>query len=148
LGFTEVKTLLNSGNVLFSVDEKDISILRKRIEEHLKEKFGFPIGTLIRTQQELQEMIEEYPFHNISMTLQTRLYVTFLSEKPTSNLKIPYVSPEKNFTILEVSHDAVFSVLTLTEQYNTTDAMKILEKEFGKNVTTRNWNTVVKLAEL
>lgn len=148
LGFHEVKTLLNSGNVLFSGEENDVSLLRKKIEENLEEKFGFPIGVLIRIQQELQEMVEENPFLKISVTPQTRLYVTFLSEKPKSSLKIPYESPEKNFKILQISDNAIFSVLTLSEKYNTTDAMKIFEKEFGKNVTTRNWNTVIKLAVL
>jgi uncharacterized protein (DUF1697 family) len=85
------------------------------------------------------------PFEDVTVTSQTRLYVTFLSEKPASNLEIPYESPEKDFRILSVSDSEVCSVLTLTPNRGTTKAMDILEKEFGKNITTRNWNTVQKI---
>lgn len=148
LGFSDIKTLLNSGNVLFSSDAIDASSLQKLIEERLQKTFGFPISTLVRTQNEIREMVKENPFKDIAVTPETRLYVTFLSEESKSNLKIPHESPEKNFRILEVSDNAVFSVLVLSEKYNTTNVMNVLEKEFGKNVTTRNWNTVVKLASL
>lgn len=147
-GFTDVKTLLNSGNVMFAADEMDVSGLRKKIEEQLGKKFGWEIGTNVRLQKDTQKMVEENPFRGIEVTPQTRLYVTFLSDKPTSTLKIPYESSDKNFKILQVSDNAIFSVLQLSEKYNTTDAMKVLEKEFGKDITTRNWNTVVKIAAL
>lgn len=148
LGFTDVKTLLNSGNVLFSSDETDEVSFGKKIQDNLAKTFGFSVDTLIRTQKDIQEMVEKNPFKNITVTPETRLYVTFLFDTPKSTLKIPYESPEKNFKILEVSNNAVFSVLQLSEKYNTTDAMNIIGKEFGKNVTTRNWNTVVKMAGL
>lgn len=148
LGFIDVKTLLNSGNVVFSSDETDTLNLKTKIEEELFKKFGFEIGTLIRTQKDIQEMVSNNLFKDITVISQTRLYITFLSKEPTNSLKIPYESPEKNFKILQISNNAIFSVLQLSEKYNTTDAMKVLEEEFGKNVTTRNWNTVVKLANL
>lgn len=148
IGFSDVKTLLNSGNVVFSSDESDELILRKSIEEKLLKTFGWEIDTLIRSQKDLQEMVSNNPFKNISVTPQTRLYVTFLSEKPVSTLKIPYESAEKNFTILEILDNTIFSVLVLSEKFNTTDVMNIIGKEYGKNVTTRNWNTVVKLVKI
>jgi hypothetical protein len=70
-----------------------------------------------------------------------------LSEKPTSKLKIPYQSPEKDFCILLVTKGEVCSVLTINPTMKSTEAMNILEKEYGKNVTTRNWNTVEKLSK-
>jgi len=155
LGFSDVKTLLNSGNVVFSAKEIEPVLLTQQIEQTLAKTFGFPIPVIIRIKDEVRSFVDSNPFKSLVVTPETRLYITFLSEKPTSNLKIPYVSPEKNFTILEISHNEIFSAVLVSEQYNTTDAMKILEKEFGsprdeagKNVTTRNWNTVVKLAAL
>ena len=50
-----------------------------------------------------------------------------------------------DYRILQVSDSEVCSVLTLTERSRTVDSMKILQKEFGKGITTRNWNTVNKL---
>jgi uncharacterized protein (DUF1697 family) len=148
LGFTNVKTLLNSGNIFFATDETNIASLKKGIQEAQKKMFGWDIETIVRSQKDIQDMVEENPFRSITVTPQTRLYVTFLPGKPTSTLAIPYISLEDNYTILEVSHDAVFSVLSLSKKFGTIDAMDILGKEFGKNITTRNWNTIVKLANL
>jgi uncharacterized protein (DUF1697 family) len=148
LGFTDVKTLLNSGNVLFASDEPDSSVLKKKIETKLENIFGWNIDVIIRSQKDIQDIVARNPFKSVTVIPETRLYVTFFSEDPQSTLKIPYESPEKNYRILEVSQRAIFSVLTLSEKYSTTDAMKVLEKEFGKNVTTRNWNTVVKLINI
>jgi uncharacterized protein (DUF1697 family) len=148
MGFTEVRTLLNSGNVLFASDETEVSDLRIKIEEKLVNVFGWKIGIIIRSQKEIQDIVSKNPFQNSNLTQETRLYVTFVSDTPRSSLKIPYESPEKNFKILQVSNNAIFSILLLSEKYNSTDAMKVLEKEFGKNVTTRNWNTLVKLVKM
>ena len=150
-GFTNIRTLLASGNVLFESDETDTSddasSLQQSIEAGLAKTFGFDVAVIIRTLEEIQALVETDPFQEIEVTPNTRLYITFLSEKPTSDLPIPYQSPEKNYQILAVSDREICSVLTLTDKMRTTDAMNILEKEFGKNITTRNWNTVLKLLE-
>ena len=86
--FTNVKTLLASGNVLFDSEEVNSATLKKLIEEQLEKTFGFPVPTLIRTLHDLQTLKKSEPFKNIRVTPETRLYVTFLSEKPTSTLKI------------------------------------------------------------
>ena len=146
-GFTNIRTLLASGNVLFESDEADTQSLQQNIEANLAETFGFEVPVIIRTLEEIQALADADPFQEIKVTPDTRRYITFLSEKPNSDLPIPYESPEKNYRILAVSDHEVCSVLTLTDEMRTTDAMNILEKEFGKNITTRNWNTVLKLLE-
>ncbi len=60
---------------------------------------------------------------------------------------MPFVAPIGDMRIIRVTDDDVCSVLHLTET-GTIEAMGTLEKEFGRNVTTRNWNTVEKLASL
>ncbi len=146
LGYTNIKTLLNSGNVLFESNEKNTTKLLLAIESNLTKTFGFEILTILRTVNEIQEIVDEQPFKNIPVTPLTRLYVTFLTDKHHDMLRIPNESEGKDFTILRVSKDTVFSIATLSPQKGTTDAMVILEKEFGKKITTRNWNTVVKIA--
>ena len=145
LGGKNVKTLLASGNVLFECAEKDSLTLRKLIEEKMKQRFGLVVNVIIRTMDEIQELIDSNPFARVKVTPDTRLYVTFLSEESKSGLKIPYESPERDFKILRVTSTEVCSVLTLSPARRSVDVMSILEKEFGRNVTTRNWNTVQKL---
>lgn len=145
MGYTNVKTLLNSGNAMFDAAGTTEKKLRDEIENGIEKVFGFGAHTIIRPISEIEKLIKSDPFKGIKVTEATRLYVTFLSDKPTSKLKIPYESPDKLFKILRVDDHHICSVLTVTDTKNTTDVMGILEKEYGKNVTTRNWNTVQKM---
>ncbi len=145
LGFASVKTLLASGNVLFAATAASESTLAKKIEKKLATAFGHEIGVLIRKIEGLQRLADADPFAGIKVTPQTRLYVTFLAEKNKSGLKIPYESPDKSFKIIRVTGSEVCSVLTLTPNSRTVDLMSVLEKEFGRKVTTRNWNTIEKI---
>lgn len=145
MGFTGVKTLLASGNVILTSKEENIMSLTKHIALALETEFGFPIPVLIRKMSRLEEIAKTKPFKDIAVTKDIRLYVTFLSETPKSKLKIPYVSEDKSFRILRLDDDAIYSVLDLSKGIGTVDAMAIIEKEFGKLVTTRNWNTIEKM---
>ncbi len=142
MGFTNVKTLLASGNVLFDAAKK---VASKTIEQQLEKKYDRHISVIVRTVDELKDLADGEPFKKIRVTPQVRLYISLLPEKPASKLKIPYVSPDKSFEILQVRGKDICSVLTLSPDVHTPDAMKIIEKEFGKNVTTRNWNTIMKI---
>ena len=145
LGFQNVHTLLVSGNVLFEAPAAGTPALAKKIEERLKKTFGTDIGTIVRTIQELRDLAGSGPFKAVRVTPQTRLYVTFLPERPQSSLKIPYSTPEKDFQILRVTATEVCSVVIVSPARRSVDLMNILEKEFGKRITTRNWNTVVRV---
>ena len=146
-GFQKVKTLLATGNVVFESPKTDAQSLTQSIEEKLKATFGYEIDVILRTIEQIQELVDSNPFKAIEVTPDTRLYVTFLSDKPNSRLKIPYESPEKDYKILDVAGGAVYSVLTLAANTRSTDAMAILGKEFGKKITTRNWNTITKIVK-
>lgn len=145
IGFTNVKTLLASGNVLFMAPAASESTLVNKIETKLETAFGREIGVLVRKVEALQRLAEDNPFAGIKVTPQTRLYVTFLSEKPKSSLKIPYESPDKGFKIIRANAGEVCTVLTLSPTAGTVDLMSFLEKEFGRKVTTRSWNTIEKI---
>ncbi len=141
-GYENVKTLLNSGNVSFEAKKTSA----KELEALLEKTFKFPVPVILRTKAELEKIAKANPFKGVTVTKDIRLYVTFLAEgakKP--GIKIPYVSPEKDFRILAASNSEIISVLDLSQGMGTVDAMGIVEKEWGKGVTTRNWNTVEKL---
>ena len=148
LGFSSVKTILASGNVVFETSEKDISALTSKIEKFLHKKYGYEISTTLRSLSDLQKFIDTEPFKGILVTKDIRLYVTFFAKYSNKNtLPIPYVSPDEDYTILTVTKTEICSVLDLSRGKGTVDAMAVLEKEFGKKVTTRNWNTVLKVVK-
>ena len=144
LRFQHVTTLLASGNVRFETRSENTATLAKKIERRLATIFERDIGVIVRTIAEIQSLADAKPFKRIKVTPRTRLYVTFLSDKPKSVSKAPR-SLAKNFEIVRVSSRDVCSVITLSANGQTTDLMAAIEKEFGRSVTTRNWNTIVRI---
>jgi uncharacterized protein (DUF1697 family) len=142
MGFSQIKTLLNTGNVKFETSKQDLKLLENKIAEQLKAAFGFSIPTLIRPMSEIHQLIEEDPF-KVEVTKDIRLYVTFTKE-PIQNAPAIPLSADESFKILDCGENVIYSVLDVSKK-QTTDAMILLEKHFGKEITTRNWNTVVKI---
>ncbi len=145
-GLKNVKTILASGNVVFE-SESGIKQLQTIISSAIEKAFEFPVPVLLRTHAEIKEIILLDPFKRIKATPKTRLYMTFLSGKSKNGQSSGYVSPDKSFEIISSWKNTVFSVLDLSVS-NTPEAMNALEKICGKNITTRNWNTILKIADL
>ncbi|MFN3298898.1 MAG: DUF1697 domain-containing protein [Sediminibacterium sp.] len=144
LGCENVKTILNSGNVLFETKKKNIAGLERIIESALWENFGFAIPVILIPQNQISELVNDDPFAKVEIHKNIRLYVSFLKEPSTTKLKLPYISNDKAFTIIGVRDKFIVSVLDITTS-NTPKGMEDLEKLFGKNITTRNWNTIQKI---
>ncbi len=147
MGFEQVSTLLASGNVLFRASEDNAEHLTQQVETGLEAAFGYSIGVLVRSEAQIRALAQAEPFAGIEVTPDTRLYVSFLSVPPKDASMAGYVSPDGGFRILRVSPGEVCSMLTLSPEMRTTEAMGVLEKTFGKKITTRNWNTVEKILQ-
>jgi len=145
LKFENVQTLLASGNIVFEALKAPTAALEQNIQEMLHRRFGHRIGVHVRKMEEMQRLFRSQPFKGIKITPQTRLYVTFLSELSGSSRKVPHMPPGSNFRILSVSGKEVCSTLVLSPNTRTVHLMKILEKEYGSEVTTRNWNSIIRV---
>jgi uncharacterized protein (DUF1697 family) len=146
LGFENVVTLLNSGNVIFDSTDDEIDTLERILSEHLEKSYGFPVPTILRTSEMICELLENNPFKTISVTKDTRLYISFLREHRQTELKIPWESQDKSFKIIDIKEKILCSVLDLSVS-KTPKAMEVLERYFGKDITTRNWNTIEQIGK-
>ena len=82
LGFEQVKTYIQSGNVVFKSRKTATSALSKKIEERIISDFGFPASVISRSSEELGKMIESNPFLKERGIDPEKLHVMFLSESP------------------------------------------------------------------
>ena len=144
LGYERVRTILASGNVIFEAGSVKPDTIGKKMEVALENEFGFKVGVIVRPTGEVERMLKAKPFKNIVVTPSVRRYVTFLSEKPAS-LAVP-ASPSHAYRVLKVAVGEVYSVLDLSKAATTPDVMKLLGTAYGKKITTRNWNTIEKIA--
>lgn len=147
-GLQKVKTLLASGNVIFDAPGNDPDALAARLSQGIRQTFGMDIGVLVRTLTQIRDLVDQDPFRQITVTPQSRLYVTLLPGNSPGSRVTAGESPETGFQILRVSASEVCSVLTLDSHPGTIKAMDLLEKEFGQNITTRNWNTITRIARM
>ncbi|MGH2582161.1 MAG: DUF1697 domain-containing protein [Anaerolineales bacterium] len=143
-GYENASTLLASGNVIFEASGSAAKGLAQKIESGLKASYGFAVPVILRSGAEIDKLVRSDPFQGVKVTPKTRLFVTFLAEKPKNKPTIPYKSKAGDFIILDVVNRDVISVLTDTR---TPDAMNILRKQFGDKITTRNWNTMLKIRD-
>lgn len=147
MGFENIKTLLNSGNAVFKTQKTKPENLIGNIEENFQKTFGFESKIMLRTMEEIKALVDLKPFENIQVDKDTRLYVSFLPKATESNLELPYSSPNDDFKIIQKTEKEVFSYLNV-KTARSVDAMAFLEKEYGKDITTRNWSTVLKIVNL
>ncbi len=145
MNFENVITILNTGNIIFSTKETSIKDLENIVNIALKSKFNFPIPVIIREEELIRKLVFSNPFKGIEITKDTRLYLSLLKNNVENNIPLPWVNNDKSYTILQnVNQNNIFSILDLSHS-NTVKGMKAFEKFYGKDVTTRNWNTIIKI---
>ena len=145
LGFKNVRTVLASGNVVFEAPGRDRA-LADTIAARLEKIFGFPVKVVLRTFRELQAIIASEPFKGEPSGPDAKLYVTFLAQKTPGRSRLRLPEGAKGVRIVRVAPGEVFSVIRLSADAGTPDLMAFLESAFGREVTTRNWQTVIKVA--
>jgi uncharacterized protein (DUF1697 family) len=136
--------VISSGNVLFESPSRNVKALEATIEKALPERLGFTSTTIIRSQDELLSLVKKNPFKRIADTPPSRLNVTFLKNPSSTNLKFPYSVKKRAYKLLGNYDRAICSVIDLTSS-KTPDLMLWLEKQFGKEITTRTWKTVQRI---
>jgi uncharacterized protein (DUF1697 family) len=145
LGFADARTLIASGNVLFSAEEADEEKLIGQIEAGLENAFGFSIGTVLRSHDELAAMIRSDPFAAIPADADAKLYVGLMRERVGGRVKLPIGIPG-NFDVVSITERDIFAVAWHMPNGRYGEGLDQLEKHLPKGtlVTMRNWNTILK----
>ena len=142
-GFSDVRTLLSSGNVVFDARAMLETSLARRIEAALQEGLGQPFLTIVRRIDALQTLLASDPYKPFRLAPRCKRVVTFLRTEATSPPKLPIEFDGAR--ILAVQRSEVFSAYIPGPRGPV--FMSLIEKTFGKDVTTRTWDTVRKVAE-
>ena len=146
LGFAHVQSVITSGNIVFETDITDVKKLETMVEKALPKQLGFTSTTIIRSQAELQALVDADPFPGITQGPKNYITVTFLKEKPKSVPKLPYKPESKGYEVLALYDRAIAATLDQTHE-KTPNLMSWLEKQFGKQITTRTYKTINRLLD-
>src|SRR5687767_12294958 len=80
LGFTNVRTYIQTGNVFFDTNKTDRAQLTSDIEGHLEKSLGYAVPTMLRTVEEIDHIFDLDPFKGIAVTDDMRLMIMFLAQ--------------------------------------------------------------------
>ena len=147
LGYENVVTYIQSGNVVFTSKSTDVLKIQSEIHEKINEYFELNIPILIISKQELETVLANNIFVNNRSEDTTKLHVTFLSQMPLAIdiAQIVTVNYEEDeFIIVEKT-----IYLFCPNGYgNTKLTNTFFEKKLKVSCTTRNWKTVNELNRL
>jgi uncharacterized protein (DUF1697 family) len=141
-GFTGVKTLLSSGNVVFNARSKSQSALVTKIESIMAKKLDRTFAAIVRSTDDLNAIIASDPFAAFQLSAKAKRVVTFLREPHKAKLTLPIeVSGAR---ILKMKGLKIFTAYLPNPRGPV--FMALIERTFGTNITTRTWETVKKCA--
>jgi len=141
LDLVNIKTYVQSGNVVFDSVEQDALKLSQLIEAQIEQTFGYTVPVFVRDTHDFQRVIDSNPFLNERNEDPTKFHVTFLyhllSKSSLKNLTISGDEVDEFF----VGEKEIF--LFCPNGYGRTKlSNNFLEKKLNMPATTRNWKTV------
>ena len=144
LGFSDVKTLLASGNVLF--EARPSKSLKQKLEAGLEEAFGFKIGVVLRSIDELRAMVAADPFGGVVASEAANLHVMLFAEPLPEGMKLKGVA--NDFELPPFGPREIFLIVYRKPDgsYLSGGSVDEMEKLIPKSAlrTSRNWNTILK----
>lgn len=147
LGFLNIKTYVQSGNVIFDGEDMEINKLEKIISQQIEKDFGFEVPIIALTVNTLKQVIDHNPFSKDQNKDQTFLHVTFLSSEPDQyDLKV-IEDKKQNGEDLFFTDNVVY--LYCPNGYGRTKLTNnFLETKLKVRATTRNWKTTNELLKI
>lgn len=147
LGFDQVRTYIQSGNVVFKTGKTSSAALTKQIEAKILEDFGFAVSVVTRTADEMCKTFASNPFLEGSAIDTQKLHVMFLSAAPTpaalKGLKAVTVAPDQCRCSSERIYFYLPNGVSKSVLWNSP-----VDRILGVVTTTRNWKTVTQLAQM
>jgi uncharacterized protein (DUF1697 family) len=145
LGCSDVQTYVQSGNAVFATKLGE-GALTKAIEGALARYMGRPIATTLRTLGQMRAVVDANPFRKVAND-PSYLCVTFLSHMPTTAEVTPLHVQDWKPELVEVAGREIYTWHP-NGQGRSPLAAALGKLRLRGAITTRNWNTVVKLVEM
>jgi uncharacterized protein (DUF1697 family) len=149
-GYTNVKTYIQSGNIIFHSTGKSKEKIAKAIEKLIEANYGFDVTVFVTDKKALEKAIDNNPFAESRKEEEAgfkKLYVTFLSEVPTAeNMEKLSQAPIRDDLI-----DLIGDILYFKLESKASDSKlsnNLIESKLKVKATTRNWNTSLKLLSM
>lgn len=147
IGFKNVSTYIQSGNVYFETTKASNDTLAEKIEKHLHKELGFEVETMVRTVDELQDIADNDPYKKTEDDGNAVVYVGFLSEVPAKAQQELLLSFNSDIDECTIKGKEIY-ILRYRDRGKAKFENKLIETKLKVKCTTRNRKTLLKLIEL
>ncbi|HWB89701.1 MAG TPA: DUF1697 domain-containing protein [Acidimicrobiia bacterium] len=144
LGLQNVSTFISTGNVIFDTQSADIPAMERAFEEAWVSELGFTSTTIIRTLDDLEALVEADPFQGRVHGPSTYLLVTFARRDLDVGFDVPHQLFDGGGQLVAATARELFTVTDTTSE-RAPNVMGWLEREFGKEITSRTWLSVTRI---
>ncbi|MBR0138100.1 MAG: DUF1697 domain-containing protein [Erysipelotrichaceae bacterium] len=149
MGFNEVKTHLNSGNIIFNSDEADIALLSEEIRNMISERFDLDIPVLVIPQQELKRQLESAPEWWGSEDKAIYDNLIFIFPEYTAQMICEKIGePSEGLEQIFIHEKVIFWSFDLARHAKANWWKKTAMAGIGEMMTIRTANTSRKIAEM
>jgi uncharacterized protein (DUF1697 family) len=145
LGFQNVRTYINSGNVIFETAENVDKEFAANIESAIEKEFGLKIKTIVRTIDEIENIVKNNPFAG-QFENDKELHVFFLDEELPAEKREFLLSNNRENEQYFVRNKEIFCLLRVSV-LNSLMSKDYIGKKLKVSATARNWRTVNKILE-
>jgi uncharacterized protein (DUF1697 family) len=142
-GFTDVKTVISSGNAVFSARKASEASIAKKAEGAMQKVMGRSFMTIVRSIDDLQSILDRDYFATEKLPPNAKRNVTFLNAQPKTKPKLPIELRGAKMCALEGDVAYTYYVPIAVDPA----FMVLIDKTFEKNCTTRTWETVGRIVK-
>ncbi|HVY20779.1 MAG TPA: DUF1697 domain-containing protein [Bauldia sp.] len=147
IGFRDVTTLLQSGNVVFRATGVDKTVARK-LADAIEKSHGFRPAIMVRTADEIANVMKRNPFEEAAKLEPNRLLVSFFADPPGKDAATRLAAVKVNKEKLHLSGRELYVHYAEGGMGTSKVTNVVLERALGVPATARNWNTIGKLLTL
>jgi uncharacterized protein (DUF1697 family) len=147
LKLKDPQTYIQSGNVIFRTEEKDLAKLTKRIQDAIEKKIGFRPGVILRTVGDLRDVIARNPFAKRNGIEPGKLLVMFLAASPGKEAREQALAIKSDPEELHIIGREAY-IYFLNGQGRSKLPWPKIERALQTSGTGRNWNSVTKMLEI
>ena len=147
MGFQNVETYIQSGNIFFDSEEENAASVGFKIKQEISKVFGYDVPVIMVSKTDLELCFKNNPYLKEKECDIKKLYVAFISKELTAaainDLKISNFKPDE----AAIDSNRIYIKYAIGAGKTNLD-QKYIEKKLNVVSTIRNWNTVTNLFEM
>lgn len=147
LKLKDPQTYVQSGNVIFRTEEKDLAKLSKRIQDAIEKTIGFRPNVMLRTAGEMRKVVTRNPFAGRKDIEPGKLLVNFLAHDPGKDAREKALAIKIGPEELHILSREAY-IYFPNGQGRSKFPWPAIERTLGTSSTGRNWNSVTKMLEM